>query len=898
MNDERPRGNGAPGEDDQAQEPQAHESGELTSGTAAEYEPEFGQTIPIVSRRLPSAQSFFGEPRPPRHSAHVDPPASAPEPALHDRDDSGAPLDRGPVGLPTEQPASEEPASEEPASEEPAGAGAVGTPPEPAPVRASPTSAPAATQPVTAPVAPPVAPSAGPPPEPDRPALDVPPPPSERVTSTAPHPLALDLSALQGGEDLIAPPSSSAESDEKPAPQPWHLGDDAPVLDPAALPAHDGDGETPTAAFGAVFGATPPAPAPVTPTPGSFTELISVPDDVLAPSAQPTSFNWSDLPEPRTAEVTVAPTPARYEPEPVVEDEVPAESEAGAAPERQVGGAPVQAPDAGDTAAQEPGLPAAAEPAPEAVPGSDAAGDDAPESPRAATFTELLGAIPHDSASGSHEQLASGPDVNADEAQPEPAPEPAPIMEPAPTQAMPTVWSLSDDEPDIATPSEPSSNPQPAWEQTAPASAPSPVLSSAAEPEPSNPPTDPFVALFGEELVHDVGGSEPAAAAEVPPTAPADSGGPDGAWADEFREPIPPALVDGEPGASDGSGVAEENDGGAAAAAAAAASAAAARASSPSVIPDSDVGGTPTVAYRPPFDTDSSPADTPTVAYHPPADDDESAPRFTPPPVYRGPSSRSVTPIDAANVPASWAAAAPAYGQAPQANSAGAASAAAPAWQPAAGGDQGAGGAGGTRGGGGFATWPRQRRLLLFIGIVAVFVVVLAILLFLVGRALASNGAAPAAVPSQAVTKTPTPSASRTSTPAPTAPTAAGPAAPGTHQWTDLTGGECLSSFTNAWQQTYQVVDCGAGHPAQMIAKGTVTATAYPGATALAAQVAPLCQSNTVIDFSKAASYTDIQVSASYPATQAQWDAGDHSYYCFVSRSSGQAITGSLRAGS
>jgi hypothetical protein len=870
VSDERPRGNGAPGEDDQAQEPHAHESDELTSGAGAESEPEFGQTIPIVSRRLPSAQSFFGEPRPPRHSAHVDPPASAPEGDTTARDDAGAPLDGGPVGLPTEEPVSEEPGGADPAETAPA-------------------------------------------PEPDRPALDVPPPPDQRVTSTAPHPMALDLSVLQGGENLIAPPSASAESGETPAPQPWHLGDDAPVLDPGALPAHDGDGETPTAAFGAVFGATPPAPAPVTPAPGSFTELISVPDDAPLPSAQPTSFNWSDLPEPRTAEIAVAPTPARLEPEPEVDEEGSATPEAGgAAPEWKVHDEPPLTPASADIDAQEPGLPPAAEPAPEVAPPPAAA--DSAETPRTPTFTELLGAIPHDEPSGADEQRsdahADAADAGISDAGFGDASEAAaakdawhePRVDPAPTQAMPTVRSLSDDEPGSSMPaptsaspdsSEASSNSQPESGLTAPTS------SAAIEPEPSNPPTDPFVALFGADLVEEADGSESITAAEVVPTAPADSGGSDGAWADEFREPIPPALIDGDSGVGD-SGAAEDDDRREVGTAASAEAAGPSPSSGPTSDPDLD--GAPTVAYRPPFDTSGNPTDTPTVAYHPSADDDESAPRFAPPAVYRGPSSRAVTPIDAANVPASWAAAAPAYGQTPHASEAGAASAAAPAWQPAAGGEQGAGGAGGTRGGGGFATWPRERRLLLFIGIVAVFVVVLAILLFLVGRALASPGAAPAAVPSQAVTKsaspTPTPSAPRTPTPTPTAPTAAGPAAPGTHQWTDLTGGECLSSFTNAWQQTYQVVDCGTGHPAQMVAKGTVTDTTYPGATALAAQVAPLCQSNTVIDFSKAASYTDIQVSASYPATQSQWDAGDHSYYCFVSRSSGQAITGSLRAGS
>ena len=40
--------------------------------------------------------------------------------------------------------------------------------------------------------------------------------------------------------------------------------------------------------------------------------------------------------------------------------------------------------------------------------------------------------------------------------------------------------------------------------------------------------------------------------------------------------------------------------------------------------------------------------------------------------------------------------------------------------------------------------------------------------------------------------------------------------------------------------------------------------------------------------------YTDVQFEGSYPATSSQWDAGDRSYYCFVNRSSGDPLTGSL----
>ncbi len=38
-------------------------------------------------------------------------------------------------------------------------------------------------------------------------------------------------------------------------------------------------------------------------------------------------------------------------------------------------------------------------------------------------------------------------------------------------------------------------------------------------------------------------------------------------------------------------------------------------------------------------------------------------------------------------------------------------------------------------------------------------------------------------------------------------------ATPGEHAWTELAGGECLSPFTDAWAQTFTVVDCSARTP-------------------------------------------------------------------------------------
>ena len=68
----------------------------------------------------------------------------------------------------------------------------------------------------------------------------------------------------------------------------------------------------------------------------------------------------------------------------------------------------------------------------------------------------------------------------------------------------------------------------------------------------------------------------------------------------------------------------------------------------------------------------------------------------------------------------------------------------------------------------------------------------------------------------------------------------------------------------------------------------------YPGVAALQTQINLLCSAPTVINFAAAGAYSDIQFTASYPATDKQWADGDRSYYCFVTRSSGEPLTGSV----
>ena len=169
----------------------------------------------------------------------------------------------------------------------------------------------------------------------------------------------------------------------------------------------------------------------------------------------------------------------------------------------------------------------------------------------------------------------------------------------------------------------------------------------------------------------------------------------------------------------------------------------------------------------------------------------------------------------------------------------------------------------------------------------AMLVVLLIIAMFIVGRTALHPVASP----------TPTPSAT-TATPTPTATAAAtGPVAPGKHGWNELRGGECLQPFTTPWANTFTVVDCATPHAAQMVYTGVFSAdptAPFPGAAQLSSQINALCSRSGILNLAAAGQFNDAQVQGTYPVTEKQWKDGERSYYCFVNRSSGQPITGSL----
>lgn len=188
----------------------------------------------------------------------------------------------------------------------------------------------------------------------------------------------------------------------------------------------------------------------------------------------------------------------------------------------------------------------------------------------------------------------------------------------------------------------------------------------------------------------------------------------------------------------------------------------------------------------------------------------------------------------------------------------------------------------------------RTQKILL--GVAGGLVLVLALLaLFLLGTRLGSiAGAAPQPTASGSPSASPSPSSSATALPA-------GPVEPGVWAWDELLGGECLDPFEGPWAEEFTVVDCAEPHPAQLVFRGVLlpavegtTSEPFPGAEELQTRVQTLCAAAGVVDLAAAGAYTDLQVQGTYPPTVEQWDAGERSYFCVVTRSSGEPLAGSV----
>lgn len=186
--------------------------------------------------------------------------------------------------------------------------------------------------------------------------------------------------------------------------------------------------------------------------------------------------------------------------------------------------------------------------------------------------------------------------------------------------------------------------------------------------------------------------------------------------------------------------------------------------------------------------------------------------------------------------------------------------------------------------------------LLVLIGLVLVAAVFLVSFAFS-GAATPDRALTPnrTGTPTTAPSPSPTPTVSRAVADTATAPS--GPVAAGTWEWQQLGGGECLEPYTTPWAEEFVVVDCGQEHHGQLVSRGTFpgeAAAAWPGEEALTSQLGLLCSAPTVIDYGRAGGYPDVQIQPAYPATEAQWSAGDRSYFCFASLAGGAAMTGSI----
>jgi hypothetical protein len=144
----------------------------------------------------------------------------------------------------------------------------------------------------------------------------------------------------------------------------------------------------------------------------------------------------------------------------------------------------------------------------------------------------------------------------------------------------------------------------------------------------------------------------------------------------------------------------------------------------------------------------------------------------------------------------------------------------------------------------------------------------------------------------------PTPVASPSPTPTPTVePIVLGPVPPGEYRWDELLGGECLGTWEGAWTETFEVVDCAGSHPAQLVGRGVFEEAnfdPYPGFDVLLGRMNTLCTAPTVLDYAVANQFPDLQIASTIPVDDVDWDAGNRSWFCFVTRSTGADLTGSV----
>ncbi|WP_403022210.1 hypothetical protein [Salinibacterium sp. GXW1014] len=121
---------------------------------------------------------------------------------------------------------------------------------------------------------------------------------------------------------------------------------------------------------------------------------------------------------------------------------------------------------------------------------------------------------------------------------------------------------------------------------------------------------------------------------------------------------------------------------------------------------------------------------------------------------------------------------------------------------------------------------------------------------------------------------------------------------PGVHPWAALQGGECLDPLESVWAEEFTVVECDAPHAGQFLHRGEVgpEVTVYLDAEGWQGLTTTLCDAGELLDLDAASAITDLQWQLTYAGDATEWANGDRSYGCFVSRTSGEPLTGSLLA--
>lgn len=127
-----------------------------------------------------------------------------------------------------------------------------------------------------------------------------------------------------------------------------------------------------------------------------------------------------------------------------------------------------------------------------------------------------------------------------------------------------------------------------------------------------------------------------------------------------------------------------------------------------------------------------------------------------------------------------------------------------------------------------------------------------------------------------------------------------GPLPAGEYGWDLLRGGECISPFESAWQETFTVVDCATPHQAQLLSRGELADAAdaaFPALEELQARITMMCTEPAVLNQELTTGGADVRIVAAFPVDEAAWSQGQRNYDCFALRVDGTDFTQSVLAG-